>query len=159
MAITTAVEDVAWDLETLLPQPGDAGVDQLLDEMDAIAGDIEAYRGRIAQIDSGELVTMLERMADLYEAIGRAGNYAGLRFAVDTADPAIANLMQRVEERSVAVSTRLLFFDLEWAGLDDARVDELLTDDRRAFARHHLRSLRRYRPHLLREPEGVILNE
>ena len=41
MAVTTDVEEVAWDLETLLPTPGDAGVDQLLDEMDTIAGDIE----------------------------------------------------------------------------------------------------------------------
>ena len=159
MAVTTDVSEVAWDLETLLPTPGDAGVDQLLDEMDSIAGDVESYRGRVADLDSDGLVAFLGRLAELYEAIGRAGNYAGLRFAVDTADPAIAALMQRVEERSVAVGTRLLFFDLEWAALDDAVVDELLADDRLGFARHHLRSLRRYRPHLLSEPEEVILNE
>src|SRR6266446_4798269 len=36
----------------------------------------------------------------------------------------------------------------------DARADERL-----AFARHHLRSERRYRPHLLTEPEEVVLTE
>ncbi len=159
MAITTDVDQVAWDLETLLPAPGEPGVDQLLAEMDAIAADVEAYRGRVAELDADGLVAALERLADLYDVVGRVGNYAALRFSVDTSDPAIANLMQRVEERSIAVSTRLLFFDLEWAALDDARVDELLVDPRLDFARHHLRSLRRYRPHLLSEPEEVILTE
>ena len=32
-------------------------------------------------------------------------------------------------------------------------------DERLAFARHHLRSARRYRPHLLTEPEEVVLTE
>ncbi len=67
--------------------------------------------------------------------------------------------MQRVEERSTAISTKLLFFDLEWAELPDDRVETLLADDQLAFARHHLRSERRYRPHLLSEPEEVILTE
>src|SRR5215218_6067985 len=149
MAITTDVDTVAWDLEDLLPEPGEAGVDTLLDQIDAIAADIEAARGTVAGLDADGLVALLGKFADLYDHIGRAGNYAGLKFSVDTADPKIAALMQRVEERSTAVSTRLLFFELEWAALDDARVDELLVDERLGFARHHLRSLRRYRPHLL----------
>ena len=67
--------------------------------------------------------------------------------------------MQRVEERSTAISTKLLFFELEWAELPDERVETLLADERLAFARHHLRSARRYRPHLLTEPEEVVLTE
>ena len=41
--------------------------------------------------------------------------------------------MQRVEERGTAISTQLLFFELEWAELADERVDELLADDRLEF--------------------------
>src|SRR5215218_1853943 len=149
MAITTDVEAVAWDLEDLLPATGETGVDQLLDEIDAIAARIESARGTVADLDADGLIAVLDEFAELYDHIGRAGNYAALKFSVDTADPKIAALMQRVEERSTAVATRLLFFDLEWAALDDARVDELLVDERLGFARHHLRSLRRYRPHLL----------
>jgi oligoendopeptidase F len=159
MALTTDVDQVAWDLETLLPAEGETGVDRLLDEIDALAADLEQARGTVADLDADGLVALLGKFADLYDKIGRVGNYAGLRFAVDTSDPKIAALMQRVEERSTAVATRLLFFDLEWAALDDAKVDELLADDRLGFARHHLRSLRRYRPHLLSEPEEVVLTE
>ena len=43
--------------------------------------------------------------------------------SVDTADPQIGALMQRMQEKSTAIETKLLFFELEWAALDDdARV-------------------------------------
>lgn len=159
MAISTDVELVSWDLETLLPEPGESGVDRLLEQIDALADGIEPERGTVSGLSADGLVSLLGRFAELHELIGRVGNYAMLRFSVDTADPAVAALMQRVEERSTAVSTRLLWFDLEWAELDDAQAEALLADERVGFARHHLRSLRRYRPHLLSEPEEVILTE
>jgi oligoendopeptidase F len=52
-----------------------------------------------------------------------------------------------------------VFFELEWAALDDARVDELLQADGLDTARHHLRTIRRYRPHLLTEPEEKLMSE
>ena len=67
--------------------------------------------------------------------------------------------MMRVEERATAMSTQLVFFELEWAALDDAAADAHLADPRLDYARHHLHSVRRYRPHLLTEPEEVVLTE
>lgn len=151
--------DVAWDLEPLVDGRGVEGVDALLDGADALAASIETRRGRIADLDAAGLAELMHETAQLGELIGRAGSYAGLRFAVDTADPELGALMQRVEERSTAIGTRVLFFELEWAELPDARVDELLADDRLEFCRHHLRSARRYRPHLLTESEEKILAE
>lgn len=151
--------DVVWDLDPLLPQPGEAGVAALLDRADAIADELAQARGRVAAFDADELVAFMHRFAELHDVVGRAGSYAGLFFSADTTDPARGALLQKVEERSTAITTKLLFFELEWAALDDARSEELLADDRLAFARHHLRSARRYRPHLLTEPEEVVLNE
>ncbi|MBV9663511.1 MAG: M3 family oligoendopeptidase, partial [Actinobacteria bacterium] len=68
-------------------------------------------------------------------------------------------LMQKVQERSTGIETQLLFFELEWAAVDDAQADVLLADERLAFCRHHLASVRRYRDHLLTEPEEKILTE
>ena len=62
----------------------------------------------------------------IVDRVGRAGSYAMLRFAVDTADPANGALLARVQERATAIETKLLFFELEWAALDDERADELL---------------------------------
>ncbi len=151
--------DIAWDLETLLPDPGDKGVDALLDEADAVTARITPFRGRIASCSTDEIVDLVTLVASLSELIGRASSYAGLRFATDTADPTRGALMMRVEERATAMSTQLVFFELEWAEIDDAAADAHLADPRLEFARHHLRSVRRYRPHLLSEPEEVILTE
>jgi oligoendopeptidase F len=67
--------------------------------------------------------------------------------------------MARVQERGTAISTKLIFFELEWAAVDDERAEALLADGRLAFCAHHLRSARRYRPHLLSEPEERVDTE
>ena len=156
---TPAVDGVAWDLDTLLPEPGPVGVDALMARAESVVDEIELARGTLATIDAAGMAELYGKLAELYDTLGRAGNYTGLRFAVDTADPEIAALMMKVEERSTAIAARLVFVDLEWAELSDERVDELLSAESLAFASHHLRSLRRYRPHLLTEPEEVILTE
>ena len=159
MSANTDVNEVAWDLETLLPEPGAEGVDALMDRAESLTAKIEVARGTLAGLDAAALARLFTDLAELYETLGRAGNYTGLRFAVDTADPAIAALMMKVEERSTAIATRLVWIDLEWVALDDDHAERVLADDALAFAAHHLRSLRRYRPHVLSEPEEVILTE
>ena len=152
-------DDVVWDLDPLLPAPGEQGLDQLLDAADVRADELAQQRGKVAQFDAGQLASFMTTLAEIHDLVGRAGSYAGLDFSTDTTDPVRGARMQMVEERSTAISTKLLFFELEWAELPDDTVDALLADDRLAFARHYLRSARRYRPHLLTEPEEVILNE
>ena len=101
----------------------------------------------------------MRELAALQELVGRAGSYAMLRFATATADPERGALLQRVQERGTQIETLLIFFELEWAALDDERAEALLAHDGLDFCRHHLRSARRYRPHLLSEPEERILAE
>jgi oligoendopeptidase F len=67
--------------------------------------------------------------------------------------------MQGVEDRATQIATKLLFFEIEWAEVPDDAAERLLVDERLAFARHHLRAARRYRPHLLSEPEEIVLTE
>ena len=64
-----------------------------------------------------------------------------------------------MQERATEIETKLLFFELEWAALDDERAAELLDAGELTFCAHYLRSARRYRPHLLSEPEETILAE
>ncbi len=148
--------DVRWDLETLLDG---RTVDELVDEAEQVAGELEPVRGRVGELSASELAGYMERAADLQSLLGRAGNYASLRFAVDTNDPENGARMQRVQERSTAIATRLLFFELEWVALPDEHVESLLADPSLDFCAHHLRSLRRYQPHVLTEPEERIATE
>src|SRR5579884_4540393 len=101
----------------------------------------------------------MRELSEIEDLVGRAGAYASLRFSTDTADPERGALLQRVQEGATELETKLLFFELEWAALDDQRAEELLASPGLDFCRHHLRSARRYRPHLLSEPEEKILAE
>ena len=101
----------------------------------------------------------MQTMADLQEVQGRVGYYAMLRFSENTADPERGALMMKVQERSTTLATKLVFFELEWAAVDETKVEELLSDPRLDFCAHHLRSMHRYRNHMLSEPEEQLLTE
>lgn len=147
---------VRWDLDTLLEG---ADTDELLDRAEVIVDELAASRGTIGDLDTAQLAALMARSAELEELLGRIGNYVMLRFSEDTADPERGAAMMAVEERATTMSTKLVFFELEWAELPDERVEELLADPRLDFCAHHLRNLRRYRPHLLSEPEEKLLTE
>jgi oligoendopeptidase F len=154
------VQDVAWDLDPLVDGDGPDGADRLLDDADARAARFaEAHAGRVGELDGPGLAAAMGELETIVELLGRAGSYAMLRFAVDTADPANGALLARVQEKATAVETKLLFFELEWAALDDQHADELLEAEGLETTRHHLRTLRRYRPHLLTEPEERLMTE
>jgi oligoendopeptidase F len=154
------VQEVAWDLDPLVDGDGPEGADRLLAEADERAARFaEAHAGHVAELDGPGLAAAMSELEMIVDLIGRVGSYAMLRFAVDTADHANGALLARVQEKATAVETKLVFFELEWAALDDARVEELLAADGLETTRHHLRTLRRYRPHLLSEPEEKLMTE
>ncbi len=156
----SVVEEVAWDLEPLVRGGGPEGADALLNEAITRAQMFaKAFAGQVVEMSPAAFAAAMRELQAISELQGRAGNYAMLHFSIDTADPARGALVQRVEEKSTQIETELLFFELEWAALDDARAEELLAADGLDNARHYLRAARRYRPHLLTEPEEKLLAE
>ena len=157
------VEEVGWDLDPLLDgDPSDpvAAVDAMLAEAQRRADAFsERYAGHVAELDGPGLAEAMHELGDLQEIVGRAGSFSGLHFSTDTADPERGALFQRVQEKATPIETKLLFFELEWAAVDDERADELLATEGLDFCRHHLHTARRYRPYLLSEPEEKILAE
>ena len=127
----TDVQEVGWDLDPLVDGDGPEGADRLLDEADERAARFaESYAGRVDELDGAGLAAAMAELETIVDRLGRAGYYAMLRFAVDTADPDNGALLARVQERATAVETKLLFFELEWAAIDDDRVEELLSGRR-----------------------------
>jgi oligoendopeptidase F len=156
----TDLEAVAWDLDPLVDGEGPQGADRQLTEADERAAAFAArYAGRMEDLDGTALAEAMDELQQIADLVARAGNYAHLRFSVDTADPANGALLARVTEQATAVETKLLFFELEWAALDDDRAEELLAAGGLGTSRHHLRTIRRYRPHLLSEPEEKVMTE
>src|SRR4051795_2476513 len=160
-AATTALDQVTWDLSHLIDgESGDAAVSRLLDQAEELAGGFaRAYEGHVSELDGPGLLEAMKLLAEISELAGRAANFAHLRFAADTEDPANGALLQLVSERGTAIQTKLLFFELEWVEVPDARAEELLETDGLEFCRHYLRMERRYRPHLLSKPEETIATE
>jgi oligoendopeptidase F len=154
------LQSTEWDLEPLVRLGGTVSVEGLLeDALERATRFAETYAGRVAELDSTELEAAMRELAEISDLAGRAGSYASLRFSTDTADPERGALLQKVQEGSTEIETKLLFFELEWAAVDDARVEELLAARGLDFCRHHLISVRRYRPHLLTEPEEKVIAE
>jgi oligoendopeptidase F len=165
------LEQTAWDLGALLDGEGPEGVGRRLQEaLTRAQAFAERYAGKLGELDSAGLAEAMHELGAIHDLVGRAGTYAALGFSTDTSDPVRGALLQRTQEQGTAIETTLLFFELEWAALPDERVAELLDggelggeggdgEDELEFCRHHLRSARRYRDHLLSEPEEKILAE
>jgi oligoendopeptidase F len=160
----SALEQVTWNLDDLLAgQPADQpklAVTSLLEQADHEAEDFAAeYEGKVAGLDPAGLKEAMEKLAGISDLAGRALNYAHLRFAADTADPENGALLQMGSERATAIQTRLIFFELEWAALEDEQAEAMLSGEGLEFCEHYLRNERRYRDHLLSEPEERIVTE
>lgn len=154
--------NTAWDLSPLVDGDPAGGFDRLLSEAAGRAAAFaERYTGQVTSLDGAGLTAAMAEIAGIGELEGKAANYASLNFSTDTADPARGALLQRMEEQVTQIETTLLFFELEWAALDDAQADRVLDEagDALEFAGHHLRSVRRYRSHLLTEPEEKVMAE
>lgn len=155
---TTGAEEVFWDLGDLYQGPDDprlkADIEKALSGARRFSG---RYHGRVDELTADELAAAVAELERLEATLYRAGAYAYLRFSTDTADPSRGALLQRIQEQAAELRTAVLFFELEWVGLDDDVASRLLADTALDWYRHYLESARRYRPHLLSEPEEKLL--
>jgi oligoendopeptidase F len=156
----TGAEDVAWDLSDLYESGDDARLDADVREAEeAAAAFRERYYGKVAELDAGELRDAIEERERIESIFTRAIYYAHLWFATDMADPPRGALVARLTEQGAALDTQLLFFGLELADLDDEAAAALLADEALERWWHWLRNVRKFRPHLLSEPEEKIFTE
>ncbi|MCP5058413.1 MAG: M3 family oligoendopeptidase [bacterium] len=151
---------VRWDLSHLYREPAREGLEaDLAAALEAACAFEKRYRGGIATLSAPDLAAAVAAYEDLQEPVARAGSFAQLQFAGDTQAPAHGALLQLVQERGTAIRQHLLFFELEWVEVEEQRVAGLLAEPELAGRKHLLESLRRYRPHVLSEPEERILEE
>jgi oligoendopeptidase F len=151
---------VRWDLSDLYAGPDDRAIDADLDRALERAGDFASrHRGAVARLSAADLAAAIDELEALDEPVVRAACYSQLLFAADTGDPRHGALMQHVQERISEIKNTLLFFELEWVAVEPATANALLDDPELAKRRHFLASVRRYRAHLLTEPEERILEE
>jgi oligoendopeptidase F len=159
-ATLTGAEAVEWNLSDLYDGPDDPRLLGDLDEAAAAATAFrERHRGKLGDLSAAELNEAVAELERLKSATTRVETFARLRLAADSSDQSRGALVQKVRERNTPIETELLFFDLEWAALDDGVAERLLADPALERYASVLRSERRYRPYLLSEPEEKISAE
>jgi oligoendopeptidase F len=157
---STGAEEVFWDLSHLYEGPADPLLPKDLEEsLSRAAAFRERYLGKIAGLDAAQLHTAMVEYEQILELLGKAESFSHLWFVTDTRDPERGKLLQSVREHEAQLRSQLLFFELEWVQVPEEHAGELLSRPELAKWRHYLSSARRYRPHLLSEPEERILAE
>ena len=156
----TGAETVTWNLQDLVAPPDGAGVDGVLSTAEKQADSFAArWRGRIAGLSAEELRDLLTEYESILDAVGRAESVASLSWCTQSDDPARGALLQKVSERQSALAQKLVFLDIEWANAPDREAAALTAHPLLGRWRHWLTLARRYKPHLLSEPEEKILAE
>jgi oligoendopeptidase F len=149
-----------WDLSDLYRGEDDPALAADLDGAEAAARAFaETYGGRLAALDGAGLAAAIAEYERIDEVLGRAGSYAGLRFAGDSDDPAIGRFYQSLNERITAISSHLVFFTLELNRLEEDEVIDRLRDPALAHWAPFLRDLRVFRPHQLSEELERLLHD
>jgi oligoendopeptidase F len=151
---------VRWDLADLYAGPDDPRIEadlaQVLESAQRFA---ERHRGGVGKLSADQLARAVAELEAIGEHAARPASYAQLLFSADTSAPRHGALLQRVQERGTEIRNALVFFELEWVGLDDAAAGALLADPALAARRHFLEAMRRYRPHVLAENEEKLVEE
>jgi len=156
----TGAEEISWDLSDLYESADDGRLDADVEEAEqAAAAFRERYHGKVAELDAAGLAEAIAERERIESIFARTIYYAHLWFATDMADAPRGALLARLTETGAALDTQLLFFGLELADLDDERAEALLADEALARWRHWLRTVRKFRPYLLSEPEEKIVTE
>jgi oligoendopeptidase F len=156
----TGAEQVSWDLSDLYEGSDDPRLEEHIGEAEqAAAAFRDRYYGKVAGLNATELAEAIAERERIEEVLTRVAYFAHLHFATDMADPPRGALVARVTEKGAALDTQLLFFGLEIADIEDDAADDLLESPDLDYWRHWVRSLRKFRPYLLSEPEEKIVTE
>ena len=154
----TQASGVRWDLSPLFESP-QAARDAITAALERARAFEERWRGRLESITPAEMAEALAELGEIENTLSRISSYAMLRKAVDVTSEENRDLGAAVEQGLVEAANLLRFFELEWLALPDGPAQALAESPQLARDRHQLLARRRYRPHVLSEPEERALGE
>lgn len=121
------------------------------------------YQGKLAgtveTAGGAALAAAIKRYETLQDTLGRLISFAGLLYAGDTSDPERSKFYGDIQEKLTAITTDLLFFELEINRLDDDVLDRAMETDALAYYGPWLRDLRKERPHQLEDRIEQLFHE
>ena len=93
------------------------------------------------------------------DTLGKLGSYAGLLYAADTANPEHAKFYGDIQEKLTAITTDLIFFELEINRIDDAVLARALAGPTLARYKPWFDDLRKEKPYQLEEKLERLFHE
>lgn len=159
----SSAHGIKWNLKDLYGSITDSAIENDLKKALQSAEKFEKkYKGKMGAkppMTAVQVVAMVKELEEILILRDKPHIYAHLLFAQDTQNPDYGKLLQKMQTRSTEIQKHLIFFDLEWCAVDDKIASKIIADKASAFYRHYLAALRRYRPHLLSEPEEKIIDD
>jgi oligoendopeptidase F len=153
----TQTAHTRWQLTDLLADPLDQSIEEALAELDTLISELEGARDlmthHISEVQFNELLNKLELVNTL---MGRLSGYAHLWVSEDTQNQSALNLRDRLDQSLVALSNRVMFFDIWFKDLPDEIAARLISGTEKN--KYFLESLRRFKPYTLSEVEEQLLN-
>lgn len=152
--------DVLWNLDALYDSPEDV---LLQDDLDLCIQEAELVKelcsGKMAELEPSAFARVIRRIERIQINLDRMDTYAFLYFVTQVKNDAASAFMQKCKEDASLVNRELVFFDLEWAQLDQESADKLLAGEETAPYLHFLENIRKYKKHLLSESRESLLLE
>jgi len=112
----------------------------------------ENYKNKLESLNVYQFLEALNSYIDINEKISRVMTYIYLQFATDTTK---GNLLSKYETLSTEIEEKLIFFELEFAKLDNQK--QLQFIEHAGVNRLYLETLKKESKHKLSENEEIIL--
>jgi oligoendopeptidase F len=153
MSATPKLADLPeWNLADLYASPDSkAFADDLARSAELAKEFAAAWRGRLSGLSGADLAKAIEGYEALSDLIGRVGSYAQLHYVGDTTDAVRAKFYGDVSDKLTAISTDLLFFELELNRIDDGALAEAMKVPSLAHYKPWIDNLRMEKPYQLED--------
>ncbi len=151
-----------WDLSDLYKSPDAPEVTRDLEKGAADAKALkEKWSGKLVALggDGARLAEAVKAYEDLSDLLGKLGSYAGLLYAANQTDPARAKFYGDTSEKLTAISSDLLFFELELNQIDDDKLEAALRHPALARYKPWFDDLRKEKPYQLDEKLEQLFHE
>lgn len=145
---------VRWDLSSLYLGPDDPRLDA---DFKRVLADTKIFsdrwKGRLSGLAPAEVADLLEDHERLSTALWQVGSWTSLAYAADARNEAIGAAQARSRELASQCDAATSFLQVEIAAVEDAVVESWWVEPRAKRLERWVREVRKYRDHILSEPE------
>lgn len=151
----------AWDLSDLYHGIDDPKINKDIKDYNKRAAAFEKkYKGKLSLMPAETFAQALKELENMTSLALKLGSFASLNMSTQLNNPQATAFYQYVQEAFTAAEQHLVFFSLELAHIDDARISTLLKNKTVTHYKPFIERRRKYRKYLLSEElESLLLDK